>query len=142
MTKVLATVALGAASLAFVAACGGDGDGGTSTQRGVVGGKPVVTKSGQRVRVEKLLEGSAADTARCRPAHRFSPRRRSRMAVPRQAFPYRSVLPAPVGSSALSYRTTVSLPSSAVKQLLTIAVSMPRPWGSARSHYGRSCAFV
>ena len=62
MTKGLAIIALGAATLGLVAACGG-GDDGTSTQRAVVGGKPVVTKSGQRVRVAKLLEGSAADTA-------------------------------------------------------------------------------
>jgi hypothetical protein len=61
--KVLATVALGAATLGLVAACGGGGNGGTSTQRAVVGGKPVVTKSGRRVQVFKLLEGSAADTA-------------------------------------------------------------------------------
>jgi hypothetical protein len=61
--KILATVALGAATLGLVAACGDGGDGGTSTQRAVVGGKPVVTKSGQRVQVFKLLEESAADTA-------------------------------------------------------------------------------
>jgi hypothetical protein len=61
--KVLATIALGAVGLGLVAACGGDGDDGTSTPRAVVGGKPVVTKSGQRVQVFKLLEGSAADTA-------------------------------------------------------------------------------
>jgi hypothetical protein len=61
--KVLATIALGAVGLGLVTACGGDGDDGTSTPRAVVGGKPVVTKSGQRVQVFKLLEGSAADTA-------------------------------------------------------------------------------
>jgi hypothetical protein len=61
VAKVIASIALGAASLVLVAACGDDGNGGTSTQRAVVGGKPVETKSGQRVQVLKLLEEPAAD---------------------------------------------------------------------------------
>jgi hypothetical protein len=56
MKKRIATIVLGAASLALGAACGADGDGGTSTQHAVVGGKPVVTKSGQHVQALKLLE--------------------------------------------------------------------------------------
>jgi hypothetical protein len=61
VTKLLASITMGAAGLGILAACGGDGNGGTRTQRAVVGGEPVKTKSGQRVQVLKLLEEPAAD---------------------------------------------------------------------------------
>jgi hypothetical protein len=61
VTKLLASITMGAAGLGILAACGGDGNGGTRTQRAVVGGEPVETKSGQRVQVLKLLEEPAAD---------------------------------------------------------------------------------
>ncbi len=43
-------------------ACGGDGGSGTSVQRASVGGKPIETKSGQRVQALKILEEPAADS--------------------------------------------------------------------------------
>jgi hypothetical protein len=52
VTKLIATVVLGAASLGLVAACGGGG--GSGEAQGKLGGRPVTT-DGQRVRVIKML---------------------------------------------------------------------------------------
>jgi hypothetical protein len=52
MKKLIATIALGAASLGLVAACGGSGGGGEP--QGRLGGKAVTT-DGQRVQVIKML---------------------------------------------------------------------------------------